>query len=120
MKKCNDCIHYEICEEWSPYYLNGEAKKCSYFKNKRDWIALPCLKDEQFTHICKSKGLVNGFSIFAKVLKSDDENVTIDRFQKFGALHIGAITISKSNFDLYYDSITEAEKKMHSNMGETT
>lgn len=118
MNTCSECIHYEICDEWSPYYLSDKAKKCEHFKSRSRFVELPCLQDSVCTHICKAEGLVNSFSIFAKILESDGETVTIDRFQKFGALHIGAITISQADFERYYAPVTEAERKLREKMEE--
>lgn len=66
--------------------------------------------DENYhTHICKAKGLVNGFSIFARVVDETDDTVTIERYQEFGALKIRNITISKEDFERYYKKISEVQ-----------
>ncbi len=51
-------------------------------KTKTHIIELPCIHERYFTHICKARGLINEFSIFAKVITEDEKTVTIDRFQK--------------------------------------
>lgn len=66
--------------------------------------------DENYhTHICKAKGLVNGFSIFARVVDETDDTVTIERYQEFGALKIRNIMISKEDFERYYKKISEVQ-----------
>ncbi len=66
--------------------------------------------DENYhTHICKAKGLINGFSIFARVVDETDDTVTIERYQEFGALKIKNITISKEDFERYYKKISEVQ-----------
>lgn len=79
------------------------------FKDFVGKVNLDYMTDSKFTHICKSeaKPYPDSFTIFAYVISVDDENntVTIDRFQKFGAVHVGKITISKEDFDRYYKKI---------------
>ena len=115
---CKDyCYHFEACKDM--YDGNKEefddvefVNSCTYFKDKTQIIELPCIHERYFTHICKARGLINEFSIFAKVITEDEKTVTIDRFQKFGSLHIGIITISREDFERYYKEITEAEKEL--------
>lgn len=38
MKRCEDCIHYGICE-WVPEY---EGKACHEFKDSARFVELPC------------------------------------------------------------------------------
>jgi len=117
---CKDCFHYDVCFERSDIYFllpidehgNNCEKHCGQFKDKFRFIELPCIHETYFTHICKARGLINEFSIFAKIVSEDENTVTIDRFQKFGSLHIGIITISREDFERYYKEITEAEKEL--------
>ena len=61
----------------------------------------------QFTHICKSDRdrYPTEFSIYARVIESDENTVTVERFMKFGALPMDKITILKKDFDRYYKEI---------------
>lgn len=66
----------------------------------------------KFTHICKSdKDLYpTTFSIYARVVEDYGQSVTIERFQKFGALPLSSITISKDDFNRYYKPIKQGDK----------
>lgn len=66
------------------------------------------IENSQFTHICKSDNdyYPTTFTIYARVVEYDNNSVTIDRFQKFGALPLKRITISREDFDRYYKPIT--------------
>jgi hypothetical protein len=119
---CKDCIHYDLCDrnqelaiectEWGDQLIDTVEMDCRYFKDKTHIIELPCIHETYFTHICKARGLINQFSIFAKIVSEDENTVTIDRFQKFGSLHIGIITISREDFERYYKEITKSEKEL--------
>lgn len=38
---CKDCVHYEVCEVHEKY--NGiKANLCGLFKNKADFVEVPC------------------------------------------------------------------------------
>lgn len=65
------------------------------------------IEKAQFTHICKSDNdyYPTTFSIYARIVDEDDKSVTLDRFQKFGALPLKSITISKEDFCRYYKPI---------------
>ena len=73
------------------------------------------IENAQFTHICKSDKLYypDTFSIYARIVEQDDESVTLDRFQKFGALPLKRITISKADFNRYYHTIEQEETNDH-------
>lgn len=70
------------------------------------------IEKAQFTHICKSDNDLypTTFSIYARLVEDYGESVTIERFQKFGALPLKSITISKDDFDRYYKPIKESDK----------
>lgn len=72
------------------------------------------IEDAQFTHICQSDKLYypNTFSIFARIVEENEESVIIDRFQKFGALPLKRLTISRADFDRYYRPITDIEERL--------
>lgn len=74
------------------------------------------IEKAQFTHICQPGRLyyLDTFSIFARIVEESEESVTIDRFQKFGALPLKRITISRNDFDHYYRPITAIEKRLRS------
>lgn len=65
------------------------------------------IEKAQFTHICKSDNdyYPTTFSIYTQIVDEDDKSVTLDRFQKFGALPLKSITISKEDFYRYYRPI---------------
>lgn len=65
------------------------------------------IEKAQFTHICKSDNdyYPTTFSIYARIVDENDKSVTFDRFQKFGALPLKSITISKEDFYRYYRPI---------------
>lgn len=67
------------------------------------------IEKSQFTHICKSDNdyYPTTFSIYARVIGENDRSVTIDRFQKFGALPLKRITISRKDFERYYKPIAD-------------
>lgn len=99
---CDNCIHYELCQEWSYRSL----LKMPFCRNNEHFKAKSVNTDENYyTHICKAEGLINEFSIFARVVDETDDTITIERFQMFGALKIRNITISKQDFERYYKKI---------------
>ena len=98
---CKDCIHFEQCSDvWGEYTKNAE-NNCGNFKDKSKFISL---EEKPFTHICKNDYDLypTTFTIYARVIDATEETVTIDRFQKFGAVHCGTITISREDFEKYY------------------
>lgn len=60
-----------------------------------------------FTHICKSDREIypSEFALFARVQYNEDGTVTVDRYQKFGAIHCGKVILDKKTFDKYYTKI---------------
>lgn len=62
---------------------------------------------DEFTHVCMSDKdrFPSCFAIYARVIEQIDDWVTIDRFQKWGAVHCGITTISRENFERYYKEI---------------
>ena len=70
------------------------------------------IEKAQFTHICKSYNDLypTAFSIYARLVEDYGKSVTIERFQKFGALPLKSITISKDDFDRYYNPIKKSDK----------
>lgn len=60
--------------------------------------------DKPFTYICKSNKEIypSQFAIYARIIEETDDSVTLDRFQKWGAVHCGVITISHEDFNKYY------------------
>lgn len=71
------------------------------------------IEKAQFTHICKSDNDLypTTFSIYARLVEDYGKSVTIERFQKFGALPLKSITISKDDFDRYYKPIKGSDTK---------
>lgn len=41
MAKCNECIHYDVCEDYDKGFW-GEKKSCKNFKHKSRFVELPC------------------------------------------------------------------------------
>ena len=68
------------------------------------------MRNTRFTHLCKSDRDLypTEFTIFAMAQYNLDGTVTVDRFQKFGALHVGKITIPKEAFEKYYKECEQA------------
>lgn len=60
-----------------------------------------------FTHICKSDRDIypTEFTIYAYIINEDDEAVLLDRYMKYGAIHVGEVRISRSDFERYYEEI---------------
>ena len=117
---CKDCLHFDACDISAVYFGGDIGSKnfreyekrknveldCDTFKDKSRFIEVD---ENYYTHICKARGLIDEFSIFARVVDQTENAVTIERYQKFGALKIGNITISKHDFERYYKPIKEAE-----------
>lgn len=60
-----------------------------------------------FTHICKSdkEQFPSCFAVYARVIDENNDSVTVDRFNKWGAVHIGEVTLSRKDFERYYKEI---------------
>lgn len=67
------------------------------------------IENSQFTHICKSDNdyYPTTFTIYARVVEENENSVTLDRFQKFGALPLKRITISIEDFERYYKPLAD-------------
>ena len=65
------------------------------------------VEENPFTHICKSDKEIypSCFAIYARIISEDKDSVTIDRFSKWGAVHIGEVTLSRKDFERYYKEI---------------
>lgn len=98
-------------------YEGNEKGHCGYIEDELR-LAIEALDKQieieksQFTHICKSDNdsYPTTLSIYAKLVEDQGQSVTIERFQKFGALPLKSITISKDDFDRYYKPIKESDK----------
>ena len=70
---CRDCMHYEVCEyhedlyieiditgeQEKTIYLSNVENKCDHFKNKADFVELPCMcKDCKHFKFINIGGLV--------------------------------------------------------------
>lgn len=77
-------------------------------RNNIDTTKQDSSNSEVFTHVCKSdrEEFPGCFAIFARVIEETADWVTIDRFQKWGAVHCGIVTISRKDFDRYYTRLT--------------
>ena len=52
MSKCENCIHYDACEDWAnidnlnklgfPFECEGDTKPCAFYKDKTLFVELPC------------------------------------------------------------------------------
>ena len=58
-----------------------------------------------FNYCCGSGDKLNEFSIFANIIAEDGDNVTLERFQKFGELKLRDVTLSRKDFEMYYQKI---------------
>lgn len=56
MSKCENCIHYKACEDWTylvsadvnfPYECDGDTKPCELYKDKSLFVELPCAFGEK-------------------------------------------------------------------------
>lgn len=106
---CDGCE--EVCDSIYDSCEGCPVQKCfdrlGELENKLENGTLIEVDENYHTHICKANGLINEFSIFARVVDKTDDTVTIERYQKFGALKIRNITISKADFKRYYQKIKE-------------
>lgn len=64
-----------------------------------------------FNYCCGSNK-VDDFSIFANIIAEDEENVTLERFQKFGKLKLRDTTFSRKDFEMYYQKIEPDKEQM--------
>lgn len=51
---CKDCLHYEICEAYSPrdsYATLHCAEECVCFTDRSEWIHLPCEVGDRIWYI---------------------------------------------------------------------
>lgn len=73
------------------------------------------VEEKLFTHICKSDREIypSSFAIWAYVLDEDAESVLLDRYMKYGAIHVGEVRISRSDFERYYKEIKYNEDSSH-------
>lgn len=114
---------YEKAKQYFQNVLSSAAKSGnSYELNQVGYseisIAIEALDKQieiekaQFTHICKSNNDLypTTFSIYARIAEDYGQSITIERFQKFGALPLGNITISKDDFNRYYKPIKQSDK----------
>ena len=44
MVTCKDCLHAEVCEEYGEVFSLIKGGKCSLFKDRSQFIELPCNK----------------------------------------------------------------------------
>lgn len=71
---------------------------------------------DNFDYVCKAKdGTVDEFTIFANVVGEKDGKVELDRFQRFGELHLEPTTITRESFEEYYEKTAPAEPKREKN-----
>lgn len=64
-----------------------------------------------FNYCCGSGDKLNEFSIFANIIAEDGDSVTLERFQKFGELKLRDVTLSRKDFEMYYQKIEPDEKE---------
>ena len=65
------------------------------------------VEENPFTYICKSDKEIypSCFAVYARIISKDKDSITIDRFSKWGAVHIGEVTLSREDFERYYKEI---------------
>ena len=39
---CKDCVHYEVCKIWCGEANIPMSTDCDFFKNKADFVEIPC------------------------------------------------------------------------------
>ena len=59
-KTCTDCIHYDVCREWSAEFIDERLKMgagcvCKDFKDKSRYIELPCAVGDVVYYISLGK-----------------------------------------------------------------
>ena len=55
---CKDCLHYEICEAYSPrdsYATLHCAEECVCFTDRSEWVHLPCKVGDKLYEITSRK-----------------------------------------------------------------
>ena len=60
---CNDCIHYDVCQDLRYGDITDcDSKDCGgFFKNKADFVELPCRCSE-----CKYLEIINKEPVYAE------------------------------------------------------
>lgn len=102
------CLNYDFCKTMRNVTDSTTHKPdtCTFFKDNTKYVLS---KKKLFTHIGLGdwEKYPSSFSLFARVLKTSDNNVTYERFNKFGCLMVGSgpITIEKDVFEKYYKEI---------------
>lgn len=46
MATCKDCLHAEVCEEYGEVFSLIKGGKCSLFKDRSQFVELPCERGE--------------------------------------------------------------------------
>lgn len=107
---CKDCIHYEVCSQFSKYdganheyytYTN-KSEKCECFKNKNEFVRLPCKVGDTVYYITGiHKSLIKPAKIKEIIFDSTgirDLFVSTDNCE------------FENSFDIFYLTREEAEK----------
>lgn len=85
MSKCIDCLHYEICEAYSPrdsYATLHCAEECVCFTDRSEWVHLPCKVEDKVYALYNGKVLkANIFSM--KIETEDDKYVYMLKLKIF-------------------------------------
>lgn len=99
---------YDILCHGVPVDISDWDTLIDVIKTSRQCVKLVIdLHKAEFTHICKSDNDVypSTFSIYARIVAIDDSTVTIDRYQKYGAVYVGRVKIPRRDFERYYKRI---------------
>lgn len=105
---CKDCLHYEICEAYSPrdsYATLHCAEECVCFTDRSEWVHLPFKLGDTVWFIT---GIHNTLIQSAKV-----EELSID---ELGVSYIGVRTDNniyfEKNTNYFHSTREEAEKAL--------
>lgn len=106
-KDCKNCIHNEICPVWDDY--NDEPCKDGYrgfcnnydkFKDKSQYVELPCKVEDKVYKVIRSKHFGNYI-----------QEMTIEKFKIFALTDFIIIDIIDSWNDIFFDK-SKAEAKL--------
>lgn len=109
---CKDCIHYEVCSQFSKfdganheyYTYTNKSEKCECFKNKNEFVRLPCKVGDTVYYITGiHKSLIKPAKIKEIIFDSTgirDLFVSTDNCD------------FENSFDIFYLTQEEAEKNL--------
>ncbi len=57
----------------------------------------------ELNYVCRNSEPDNEFTLFAKILGETEDKVTIQRYMRWGKLDCGVATLSRKDFELFYE-----------------